>query len=189
MNLKTKITNFKDRFFYFSNYWKNEKGVAAIEAAYIFPLLLTMIMGVHDLGRGVVINQKVSSASQIMGDLLARYETVDVSLIQDIVRAGELAIAPYPIDSSFGYDVASVAFDEDENPETLWRYTSNMATSDDPINDTVGLGGEGEGVVVVSVTYEYQPFFSNFIVNDYVMSERAFLKGRKSLTVPCTDCP
>jgi len=88
----------------------------------------------------------------------------------------------------FGYDIASVVFDEDSDPVILWRVTENMAQGDSAIDSTAGLGEEGEGVVVVSVSNDYTPLFSGFVVDVFNMNERAFLRGRKSETVTCSDC-
>ena len=44
---------------------QEEDGMAAVEAAYIFPILLTMMLGVFDLGNGIIANQKTIRASQV----------------------------------------------------------------------------------------------------------------------------
>lgn len=169
-------------------YFQNENGVSAIETALLFPVLFSMLMAIYDLGQGVVINQKTVAASQIMADLVSRNEVVDVALIDDITISGQMALAPYST-VPFGYDVASVEFDEDGDPIILWRAIDNMNANQAAIDSTVGLGAEGEGVVAVSVVYAYEPFFTNFIVNSFDMREVAFLRGRKSATVTCSDCP
>jgi len=177
MNLKNKITQFL----------KDISGVSAVETAILFPVLLMMMTAVYDLGQGVVVSQKVNSASQIIGDLVARNETVTSGLIDDVINAGELALAPYDT-QGFSYDIVSVEFDDEGDAFELWRRTVGMTAEDTPLEDAVGLGDEGEGVVVVSVQYTYTPFFNNFLIDEFLMNERAFLRGRKSLTVPCTDC-
>jgi Flp pilus assembly protein TadG len=176
------------KFFNYSKFLKDESGMSFTETAILFPILLSMMMAVYDLGQGVVVNQKTVAASQVIADLITRNEVVNMDIVTDVVNAGELAFAPYPVDA-FGYDIASVEFDEEGDPVILWRVTENMDQGDAAIESTSGLGVEGEGVVVVSVVYEYEPFFSNFVVDSISMNELAFLRGRKSLTVPCTDCP
>lgn len=170
-----------------SRYFCDEGGMSFVETAVLFPVLLSMMMAVYDLGQGVIINQKTVAASQVIADLVTRNEALDLAAVQDIVNAGELALAPYPT-TSFGYDIASVEFDEDGDPIVLWRVTENMDQGDSAIDSTIGLGEEGEGTVVVSVVYSYVPYFSNFIVNSIDMVELAFLRGRKSATVTCADC-
>lgn len=170
-----------------SRYARDESGVSIIEFAILFPVLLSMLMAVYDLGQGIIVNQKTVAASQVIGDLITRYETVDTALIADIVNAGELSLAPYSI-ATFGYDIISVEFDEDGDPIVLWRVSENMEENEDAPERTIGLGEEGEGVVMVSIVYEYIPFFSTFVVDSIQMTEQSFLRGRKSVTVPCTDC-
>ena len=172
----------------FKNYCSDEKGLSFMETAILFPVLLSMMMAVYDLGQGVVVNQKTVAASQIIADLITRQEVVSADTIDDIVRAGEFAFDPYS-SVPFGYDIASVEFDEESDPNVLWRVTENMSPSDQAIDSTQGLGAEGEGVVVVSVQYTYEPYFSNFVIDQFNMTERAFLRGRKSAVVTCTDCP
>lgn len=166
---------------------KDESGMSFMETAILFPILLSLIMAVYDLGQGVIVNQKTVMASQVIGDLITRYEVLDAATVNDIITAGELSLEPYP-KTTFGYDITSIEFDEDGDPVVLWRMTENMSPDEDAINSTDGLGDQGEGVVVVSVNYKYVPYFSNFIVDEINMNERAFLRGRKSATVICDDC-
>jgi Flp pilus assembly protein TadG len=169
-------------------YAAEERGTALIETVILFPVLITLLLGCYDLGQGILMNQKTIGASQIIGDLVARDKSVDMATLQDMIRAGELAYEPYSSDT-FGYDIASVQFDADGKPVVLWRVTENMDPNEDAVDSTEGLGGSGEGVVVVTTVYKYDPYFTHFVVNDINMKEVAFLKGRKSSVVTCEDCP
>lgn len=167
---------------------REEDAVAATEAAILFPVLLSLLMGVYDIGNGIVINQKTITSSQIIADLVTRNQVVDMDLITDIQIAGRMALEPFPT-NSMGYDIVSVEFDDDENPVVLWRVTNNMEPNDAAIESTALIANPGEGVVVVSVGYQYHPFFAHFVVDQIDMQEVAFLRGRRSATVLCTDCP
>ena len=167
---------------------KKQDGFAAVEVAMLFPILFALIMGIYDLGQALTINQKTVTASQVIGDLITRNESVNVALIDDIINAGELALTPYPL-TDFGYDIMSVEFDEDGDPFVLWRTTEKMNENDDSLADTIDLGGPGEGVVVVTIQNRYKPYFSGFVVDEINMEEISFLRGRRSATVTCTDCP
>ena len=170
--------------------WREEKAVAALETAILFPVLISMLMAVYDLGQGVIVNQKTISASQIIADLVTRNEVLNMQLIDDIVIAGEMALRPYNnTNNSFGYDIIGVEFDEDEDPVEIWRVSENMAEGENLINRAEDLGLEGEGVIIVSVVYRYTPFFTNFVVSEFNMQETAVLRGRKSAIVTCEDCP
>ncbi len=169
--------------------WAQEQQATAfMETVILFPVLISLLMGTFDLGQGINANQKTIGASQIIGDLITRDRSVTMSSLGDIIIAGELALEPFDT-ASFGYDIASVQFDATGNPVVLWRVTANMPANDDAIASTKGLGSEGDGVVVVTSAYNYVPYFSHFIVDEIKMKEIAFLRGRKSSTVTCADCP
>lgn len=171
-------------------YWAEEMAVAAVEVAILFPVLLSLMMAVYDLGQGVVVNQKTISAAQIIGDLITRNEVVDQTMVDDIAISGQLALAPYVSNGDeFGYDIISVQFDEDDDPFVLWRVTNNMNADDSVIDRADGLGEYGDGVVIVSVVYQYTPFFTDFVLGQIDMMETSFLRGRKSAVISCSDCP
>ena len=47
--------------------WANEEhGVAAIETVMLFPILISLLLGCYDIGRGINVNQKTIAAAQIM---------------------------------------------------------------------------------------------------------------------------
>ena len=42
--------------------WKDgDEGMAAVEAAMIFPIMLSMLLAIFDLGNGILANQKTFS--------------------------------------------------------------------------------------------------------------------------------
>ncbi len=167
---------------------KEEDATALIETVILMPVLITLLMGTYDLGQGVTVNQKTIAAAQVIGDLIARDRAVDLNMLEDIITAGEMALEPYS-SAPFGYDIASVQFDEDGEPVVLWRVTENALENDAAVASTEGLGGPGDGVLVVTAVYKYDPYFSHFIVDEINMEEVAFLRGRKGPTISCDDCP
>lgn len=169
-------------------YAAEEQGNALLETALLMPILITLLIGCYDLGQGITMNQKTVASSQIIGDLISRNRTVIMDDLQDIVRAGELAFEPYSI-APFGYDIVSVQFDSSGNAVVLWRVTENMPRNDAALESAEGLVAEGDGMVIVSVRYRYDPFFTGFVVPEINMQEVAFFKGRRSATVSCVDCP
>lgn len=172
----------------FIRWVREEKGTALTETLVLMPVLVSLLMGVYDLGQGITTNQKVIGASQIIGDLIARNREVDMTSLEDMIRAGELAIEPYST-VPFGYDIVSIQFDDDGDPVVLWRVTENTAPNDEAVASTEGLGVPGDGIIVVTTSYRFEPFFSQFVVDRIDMREVAFLHGRRSSTVTCDDCP
>ncbi len=159
-----------------------EDGMAAVEAAYIFPIMLTMMLGVYDIGNGIIANQKTIRASQVTADLVARHACVDANMINEAVKGGEHALTPMSL-STYGVDIVSVRFDSDSNASIEWRETRNMTPMGDVLTRVAPIASSDEGVLVVAVEYVYQPLFAGFLIDDALMQEIAFARGRKSSVI------
>ena len=171
------------------SFLKKEDGNALVETAVLFPVFLTLLMGVYDLGNGIVVNQKSITSSQVVGDLLARNRELDMNTVSDIVRAGRMALEPYDT-QSYGYDIVSLQFDANGDETILWRVTENMPPNDAAIESAVNiLELTSDGLVIVTTAFEYDPVFTEFVTDRIEMREVAFLKGRRSAVINCLDCP
>ena len=169
----------------FKRWYREENAVAATEAAMIFPLLLTILLGTLDMGYGILAAQKTIRASQVTADLIARHKTVTAADIDDAIAAGQLSLVPFAA-GTYGVDVVSIRFDSNSNPQPLWRDTRNMTPNAVVLSSlrNLGLGVEGEGIVAVTSQYDYKPIFSGFIVNAMRFQEVSYVRGRLSSTIP-----
>ena len=161
---------------------RDEDGTALVEAVMLIPPMLTLLMGVYDLGNGIVLGQKTITASQIAGDLVARNRTIDSAEVEQVIDAAQLAFEPYGL-QDFGIDIASVRFDRDQEPVVLWRVTRDMAPNTEAVESVSGLAPENEGMIIVTVRYSYLPFFSQLFIGGLDFQEVAFTRGRRSPTV------
>lgn len=166
----------------FLRWLKDNEGMAAVEAAMIFPIMLAMFMGVFDLGNAILANQKAIRSSQVVADLIARKNIVTDADIYDAIEAGRLAFEPLD-SSSFGVDIVSIRFDDFADGQILWRETVNMTSVSDALGSVAALEDANEGVVMVSVRYQFEPLFVGMVVDSFEMSEVAFSRGRNSPVV------
>ncbi len=159
-----------------------EDGVALMEAVMLFPPMVTLLMGVFDLGNGIVLSQKTITSSQVAADLVSRNRTMDTANLTDIIEGAKLPFEPFAL-VDFGIDVVSIEFDANQDPDILWRHTENMTPNDVAVNSVKGMAAEGEGIIIVTVRYTYVPQFAKFFTGDLEFSETAFTRGRRSATV------
>lgn len=163
-------------------FWRNDRGLAFIESAFILPLFVLMVMGTFDIGQALIVNQKLSAASHMAADLLTRQGYVSDDMIDDTIEAARLVIDPFDR-QSFGLDIASIEFDNNDNPRTVWRRTTNMPADNNLIDDADGLGFSGEGVVAVTAVYHYEPFATGVFTGTFTMTEKSFMRGRRNAIV------
>lgn len=166
----------------FRQWRESEEGMAAVESAMIFPVMLVLLVGTFDLGNGILANQKAIRASQVVADLVTRNNSLSPSDLDEAIMAGELALQPFNT-ATFGIDVVSIRFDDDGDPEIVWRETRNMAPSPNILTDVAALSSPNSGVVVSTVEYLFQPAFAGFVVDAIQMQEVAFARGRKTAVV------
>lgn len=160
----------------------DEEGVAMVEAVMLFPPMITLLLGVYDLGNGIMLSQKTITASQVAADLISRNKTMNDANLSDIIEGSKLAFEPYGT-TDYGVDIVSVQFDSNKNPVVLWRRTENMLPNIEAVNSVKGLSPSGEGMIIVTVVYKYVPQFSHFFTGEMDFSEVAFSRGRRSATV------
>lgn len=164
------------------SWFHNKKAHAGMEAALIFPVLMTLLLGVFDVGNAILANQKTIRASQVTADLVTRIRELHNQDIREAVEAGRLALSPLAT-NGYGVDIVSVRFDDDAMPEIVWRETTGMLPIDNVLSSLDGLAVPGEGVVVVTSNYNFEPVFAGFLINQVEMQEVAFARGRLSAVV------
>lgn len=171
-------------FFRLKKWWQDERAAIAIEAGMILPLMAASLIGTVDVGIGIVVNHKVTTATQLVGDLLGRMEQVAIADIDNVVAAGTQALDPYDT-TELGFDIVGIQFAGGPNAPTIrWRDTINMAPNPDVLTGASGLGNDEEGVISVTVEYLYEPYFTSVIAGVIEMQEVAYIRGRQGVYIP-----
>lgn len=166
--------------------WRDgHDGVALMEAALIFPTLFFMLFGVYDVGHAITTNHKLITSVNVIADLMTRGEVVTDAEYYDAVDAGRLAMIPYVRDGdTFQIYVASVRFAANGDPQIVWDESSGaMPTDNNAVERSRGLGAAGEGVIVVSAIYDYEPTFGSIVIDHFRMREIAYARGRRTSVV------
>ena len=96
----------------------------------------------------------------------------------DAIIAGRMALEPFNT-TSYGIDIVSILYvDVAATPTEGWRDTFNMTPYDQVFVDAEGLGVEDEGVLAVTVEYDYTPIFVSIFTETIQMRETAIVRGR-----------
>jgi Flp pilus assembly protein TadG len=166
-----------------SNILRDERGSAAVDMIVVLPIMLMVFISVVELTSVLRLDRKVVAAAQTTADLITQRREVSNDDLNDILRAAELILEPYPA-SGHSVGIVGVQYDEDSgNPETLWTKSKNGGSVPEALAVAVGLGAKGEGVVVVRVTYSYTPVFFEFLMGQTTLEETTVLRPRRSSIV------
>ena len=79
----------------------SERGAAAVEFALVFPLLVTLLLGIMEFGRVYNVQVSVSSAAREGARVMAIHK--DQTKARNAVRAGSPSLAPQVSDSQITF--------------------------------------------------------------------------------------
>jgi hypothetical protein len=164
-----------------------DHGNVVVEFALALPVLLLLLLASAELGRFVLLNQKIDRVAITMSDLVSRAETISESDLDDIFNAAAHVAEPFDLNGRGRVVISSVINEDGEGATIAWQRAgggSLIAASE------VGTQGgaadlpndfavrEGETAIVSEVFFDFEPFLSETIVAPQVIYRRAHHRPR-----------
>lgn len=144
-------------------------GSVLVEAAFVLPMLSTLLMGGLEAGRYILLEQKLSRIASNAGDLVARLEDVTAADVNQVFASIEYTARPFSIDDQGIVFISALSNPSGPDPvEMTWQYSGGGTASK---SSAIGVPGgsvalpngfvltDGATVVIAETFYEYQPFF------------------------------
>lgn len=175
----------------------DERGVAAIEFAFIAPVMLVFYFGMVDISLAVEADRNVSHATSLVGDLSAQDAVVTKSMIEDYIY-GALAVLDVDAEQAEKVGLELYAFEviTPDNPSTTaderviaetgfatFGPSFDGGTKFDPSTIQDKILTDTSGVIVARMTYEYTSKITGDVVGTKTFDETFMLKPRRSATV------
>lgn len=170
---------------------RDDRGMAAVEFGFIAPVLLLMLLGAIEVTRAVTLDSKISVATHMVADLVAREQQLTAADVDAIYRVVDEVMAPYD-GSTLNISLIPV-MSAANNAERTLVYPST--TNRPPHNGgsapakcqaytlARGMLKPNESVIVVESRYVFQPLFAGYILNGAPWTTTAYAKPRKSMCV------
>jgi Flp pilus assembly protein TadG len=169
----------------------DKSGVAAIEFAFIAPIMFMMLVGTVELSQLITVDRRVTVVASTTADLVAREQTINEAGIKVVMDIIGVLFAPYdtaPLKIElFAVGALETALTttkicwlyphQTTTPKarnTVYAIPTGILTASSPPN-----AGIVTTVVVAEVSYTYMPLiFSSFIEGAYPLADRFYLKPR-----------
>jgi len=184
----------------------DRRGVAAVEFAFIVPLLLSMYFVTMEVSQAIETNKKVSRVGSMVADLIAQQQSINKSEVDAVMQIGESLLAPYNR-SKPTIIITAIEITDETTPKVrvFWsRKLANGATSVDAAKGTTttvpaALNVRGSFLVRVESDLEYKPVVTwaaadkpalglSAAFANISMKETYYLRPRMSPQVTCGDC-
>jgi Flp pilus assembly protein TadG len=180
----------------------DRRGTAAIEFAFLFPVMLTLFFGSFEITNLLMLNLRLTAATEDAADLLAQTRSNEANVVtSDLTNfwtAATKELAPYagPPYSTAGLQLAyaSVTFNSGNGAaQILWHFEVNGA-SPLTLNQSVlmplnnGSITTPDNVIVVQSQIAYSSPVSYVLGKTYTLSDTAYNRPRYVPQVTCTTC-
>jgi Flp pilus assembly protein TadG len=181
-------------------------GVAAIEFAFIAPILLSLYFVTMEVSQAIEVNKKVGRVGSMVADLLTQQQSINKAEVDAILKIGESIMQPYNRSKS-KITITAIQITDENSPKVkvVWsRKLDNGAygqaaapnsTTTVPdklkIRDTFLIRVESDLSYKPVITWaaDQKKVLGLAAAFDGIsMGERYYLRPRMSETVPCSDC-
>lgn len=163
---------------------RNAEGAAAIEFAFIFPVMMVVYCGVVDVAQMVMLNRKVTQLTSTLSDLTARSkQAVSVADVATIFDAAKTVLMPYDT-ANVKMAVASVVIDSKGVARVCWvqQPAGGGATPDPGPAFTVPKAGDvvsvpdsvrvpNTSVIMARAAYRFVPIAGYVIQTDVTLGD------------------
>ena len=191
----SKITGSKNPF---QKFYRERKGVAALEFAIIAPILILLFIGTLEISLAVSVDRKVSRISSSVADLITQSQEFNADGLDAIMDISNQIMFPYSdvVDIS----VIGVEIDENQVATVAWARALNNGDTPavgSPVTVPSNIREADSFLVTAIVSTDHEPAFKfvgykngklTFDDAAIELSEQMFLRPRIGGMVSCTDC-
>jgi Flp pilus assembly protein TadG len=140
-----------------------------VEFALTLPALMILVLGVYEMTRFILLNQKIDRVAYTVSDVVAQQTTVTTAEINDIMAAAAKIMNPYVFEENGLVIVSSVQQDEDDGPVVRWQIegggTLDRNSHVGVVNGAATLPdgltlNDDDNVIIAEVFYDYIPTFT-----------------------------
>lgn len=161
--------------------WKDRRGVAAVEFAFILPILIVLYFGAIEISNAVMADRKLTNLTSTVADLVSQTKTVDDAELQDIFTSASAILVPYPTDG-LTIVLSSVVIDADGNATVDWSEAGPHGGTARATGSSMalpnGLAVPNTSLIVAEVTYVYTSILEKLIGEGITLSDTFYLRPR-----------
>jgi hypothetical protein len=170
---------------------RDVRGVAAIEMAFIFPVMIILYIGLVDVTNLLMLNRRVTLTTSTLADLVTQADSsITTADIDGVFESARAIFEPWAVD---GISLNLWAFRMNNgSPELQWGYTNGVSCGSEPTggDEMESLMEDGNDIIVGRVCYTHEAILGTLFSTDtFELEDELMLRPRQSTTLNCTDCP
>lgn len=136
----------------------SRRGVAAVEFAFVLPVMLTVYFGIVEVAQGVMIDRKITDLNRALADLTAQGTSISDTEMSNIFDAAQTIMAPFTSVAP-KMAIVSVVIDSGGVAKVCWSAQRN--TTVPKRGDTVTLPDNlkiaSTSLIMAKASYDFTP--------------------------------
>jgi Flp pilus assembly protein TadG len=183
----------------------DRRAAALVEAALIFPILLTLLLGTFEVSAFVRANGRLTDAASAIADLIAQQTNGLTSgtsgVLGSFCKAAKFVMTPFSAAAASGQPGAfsaamasvtnqsgTVLVDWESDASCSVSATALGASAKTLATSSVNqVPNAGDSIIVIKVTYIYSGLLQVILPGNFVLSQVAFARPRGNATISCTS--
>lgn len=166
-----------------SRFWRDRRGVSAVEFALIAPVLIIFYFGMAEMTQAMLAQRRLSHLTASIGDIVARDQQLTDARRDDLFSVGNVLMSPFPT-STLRLCLVSIVSDANGKDVVAWSDPSNAPVDCPARNDVldipVSVLPAGKSVIMSKASYEYNSVFKFMIPQALTFRRTYYLKPRLS---------
>lgn len=211
MKTKVKLQTFADAFGMgaVQRAIRDRRGVAAVEFAFIAPILFILYFLTMETSQAIDVNKKVGRVASMVADLVTQQQALKKTETDAILDIGASILYPYGR-SQPSIEITGIDISDEATPKVTVAWSRKLTSGSKSAGTAVGsvttvpekLKIRGTFLVRVTASLGYTPVLAwsdsqksglaqhniRVWLEDIAMGETYFLRPRMSASVTCSDC-
>jgi Flp pilus assembly protein TadG len=164
-------------------------GLAAVEFAFIAPVMIVMFFGAVEMSSAIDCNARVGRAAYTTADLVAQATSVSTSDVSNVFSAANAVLYPY---TSTGAKIVVSSLVDDGKGGTKVAWSSAQNTTPRTVGSTVSVpsglivSGSGGSLILAEIDYSYSSAVAYFLKDGIALTDTFYARPRRSLKVDHT---
>lgn len=179
--------------------WKSNRGLAAVEFAFVLPIILSMFLALVELSQALGVRADVINMTSAGGDLIAQKATATGADLDGVFNALNAMLFPHATNEAVVTITSVIDGGLGKTPVIAWSCSMGGKNPATPMTKggapspaiPAGLieAGKGGSVIWSRVTYRYNSFLSYFLADWTNWTNDFYLKPRRVLQIPYSANP
>jgi Flp pilus assembly protein TadG len=163
---------------------KAREGLAAVEFAFIAPVMILMFFGAVEMSAAVDCKTRVTNVASTAADLVAQETTVSSTDMANVFAALNAIIYPFP-SSAARIVISSIVYKTSTTGTVDWSNAQNATARSVGATVTVptGLMTSGGSVILAEITYLYSSPTTQVLTGTVTMTGSFYAHPRRSAKV------